>query len=150
MAHPWHRPAHRTQRSIQRELAETEGCHVNAQLPARAKDSEGDRQVKARSLLAALGRREIHSDPTERELEAGIPHGSAHALSRFLHRRVGQPHNDQRRQAVRDVNLDCDECCLETPERAGGHTRDGTRGRWPVRRRDRDSEEARRREAPRG
>ena len=83
-----HRPADGAQRSVERELAETESRHVDAQLPARAEDSEGDRELEPGSFLAALRRREVHGNSTERELEPGVPHRGANALARFLHRRV--------------------------------------------------------------
>ena len=88
VTHAWHRPAHRAQRPVERELAETESGHVHAQLPARAEDSEGDRELEPGSFLAALRRREVHGNSTERELEPGVPHRGANALARFLHRRV--------------------------------------------------------------
>src|SRR6266550_812852 len=65
-----HRPAHGTQRPVQRELAETERRDVHAQLPARAEDAERDRELEPGSFLAAFRGREVHRDPTERELEA--------------------------------------------------------------------------------
>src|SRR3989442_7248981 len=96
-----HRAANGPQLPIERELSEAKRGDVYAQLPARAEDSEGDRELEAGSFLAALCRREIDGDPTEWELEAGIADRSAHALSRFLHRRAGKPHHDQRRRPVR-------------------------------------------------
>jgi hypothetical protein len=135
-----HRPPNRAQRTIQRQLAETERGDVHPELPARAKDPESDRELEPGPFFAALGRGEVHRDPTERELEAGIADRGAHALARFLHRGVGQTHHDEGRQAVRDVDLDRDERGLEAPQRARGDARDGARGRWPVRRRDRDGE----------
>jgi len=124
MANPWHRASNRPQRAVERELAETERGDVYLQLPARAEDPKGDRELEPGSFLAALGRREIHRDPAERELKAGVPDGRTYALPRFLHRGVGKTDDDQGRQTVRDVDLDGHESRLETPERARGHTRD--------------------------
>ena len=141
MANSGHRPANGPQRPVECELAETERGDVHAQLPAGAEDPEGDRKLEPGPLLAALRRREIHRDPAQRKLESGVPHGGANALASFLHRGVRETHDHQRRQAIRDVDFHGYERRLETPQRAGGDARDSPRGRWPVRRRDRDGGE---------
>jgi len=64
-----HRSPNRSERAVERELAETKSRDVHAQLPARAEDREGDCELEPRPLLAALSWREIHRDPTERKLE---------------------------------------------------------------------------------
>src|SRR5205814_10182528 len=89
------RPPNRPERPVQRELAETERGHVDAELAARAKYPESDRELKASSLLAPLSRREIHRDPAEGKLEARVPHRGPYALARLLHRRIWQPDDDQ-------------------------------------------------------
>jgi len=124
VANAWHRSTNGPQLPIQRELSETERGDVHVQLPARAEDPEGDRELEAGTFLATLGRREIHRDSTERKLESGVPHRGAHALPRFLHRGVGEPDHDQGRQAVRDVDLDGDERGLEAPKGAAERSRD--------------------------
>lgn len=140
MSNAWHRASDRTKPTIERELAEAKSADVNAQLSARAKDPEGDRELEPGTFFSTLGRRQVHRDATQRELEAGIADRGAHALARLLHGCVRQTHHDEVRQAVRDVDLDGHEGGLESPERAGGDARDGARGRWPFRRRDRDGE----------
>src|SRR6266550_6054158 len=74
-----HRSPNRPERAVQGELAETERGHVDAELAARAKYPESDRELEARSLLAPLGRREIHRDPAKRKLEARVPHRGPYA-----------------------------------------------------------------------
>ena len=125
MADPRHRAPHRTERAIERELAEAERLHVDGELAARAQDPERDRQVEACAFLAPLGRREVHGHAAERELVARIADRRAHALTRLLHRGVGKADDDERGQPVGDVDLDRDERGLESPESARPHARDG-------------------------
>ena len=138
MANAGHRAANGSKLTVKRKLAEAERGDVHAQLSARAKDPQGDRELEAGPFFAALGRRQIHRDSTKRELKARIADGGAHPLPRFLDRRIRKADDDQGGQAVRDIDLDRDESCLEAPERAGGDARDGARGRGPFGRRDRD------------
>src|SRR5256885_15798379 len=77
-----HRSPNGPQRAVQRELAETERGHIDTELAARAKYPESDRELEARPFLAPLGRREIHRDPAEGKLEAGIAHRGAYTLAR--------------------------------------------------------------------
>jgi hypothetical protein len=85
MTNARHRASHGAHAPVERELAQTQRGDVDAELAARSKNPEGDRELESGSFLAALGWCEIDGDPPKRELEAGVPDGGADALARLLH-----------------------------------------------------------------
>ena len=138
VAHARHRPSDRPQRAVEGQLAETQGRRLHRELGARAQDAKCDREVEARPLLSSLGRCEVHGHAAQRELVARVPDGRAHSLPGLLHGGVGETNDDERGQAVGDVDLDRDERRLESPEGARRHARDRARGPRPLRCGDRD------------
>ena len=139
VAHARHGPADRPERAVERQLAEAQRRRLDRDLPARAQDAERDREIEARPLLSSLGRREVHRHAAQRKLVARVPDGRAHSLPGLLHGGVGETDDDERGQAVGDIDLDGDERRLESPEGACRHARDRARGFGPLRRGDRDA-----------
>ena len=69
---------------------------------ARGEHSKGDRKIEAGSRLPQVGRRKVDGDALQRPLLRARRDGRADALARFLDRRVRQPDDVERRQALRD------------------------------------------------
>src|SRR5688500_10771262 len=130
--HTGQHATHAADRSIERELPDAELGDVDRELTARAEDAERDREVESRAFLTALRGREVHRDPTERELEPAVSDRRAHPLARLAHGGVGEADDVEAGQPARDVDLDRHELGLETPQRAGGHAgKPGHRRRLP-------------------
>ncbi len=71
------------------------GC----QLPARRKQAERDRQIKAAGILGQIRRCQVNGDATGREFEPGVIQRRPHAILGLAHLGVGQPDNVECRQA---------------------------------------------------
>ena len=90
---------HRAQRSGERKLAD-KGSVLRGRpdLLRAGKDAQQDRQVIERALLFQARRRKIHRDAGDGKLHAAVFHRRAHALARFLDRRVAEADDIERRQ----------------------------------------------------
>ena len=90
---------HRAQRSGERKLADKGGVlRGRPDLLCAGKDAQQDRQVIERALLFQARRREVHRDAGDGKLHAAVFHRRAHALARFLDRRVAEADDIERRQ----------------------------------------------------
>ena len=116
------RAAHRADLAGQRQLADHRAAVDGVVVDLAAGDEQRDRQrqVEARADLAQVGRREVHGDAPQRELEARVHQRRPHALTRLADRLVGEPDDRERRQALADVRLD--------PHAAAGHAVHGEGG----------------------
>lgn len=105
---------------VQRQLAEKERVRkIGDHLLRREHDADGYRQIVSRTLLADVGGREVDSDASRRELQAGVAHRRAHALLRLLDGGVGQPDDIESGQSGGNVDLDLDDGALEADDCAG-------------------------------
>jgi len=52
------------------------------------------------------------------KMQARVFHGGLHALAALLHSRIGQAHDDDRRQAVRIIHFDFDDDAFESDDGA--------------------------------
>ncbi len=112
------------QLALEGELAYQGGVgEARLDLPAAAENPYGDGQVVRRPLLAQVGRSKAHRNAAQGKLVARVADRRPHPFLRFLHRRVRQPHHNERRQARRHVHLDLDDFAVEPYER----TRSGLR-----------------------
>ena len=75
--------------------------------------------VIRRTRLGQIRRRHIHRDAPHRKLAARIAYRGAHPFTRFLHRRIRQPHYAKARQSRRYVNLDLNDIPVQPHNRAG-------------------------------
>ena len=67
-----------------------------------------DGQIKTRPFLFHVGRREVDRRVAHRKFVPGIRQRGRNAVARFLHRRVGQADDDDKRVAITGVDLDFD------------------------------------------
>jgi len=75
-------------------------------LTGSRQNAERDRKIEAPAFLRQIGRRQIDRDALSRKLESRVLNRAAHPVLAFLDRRFRQPDDIQRRQAVRDIDLD--------------------------------------------
>ena len=99
---------HRHHRTVERQLARE---HRPLQPLGRdalhgRKNSHGDGQVEAGTLLAQVGRSEVDHHLAAREALARVLEGGADALLALLDGVVGQPHQVEAQPAPGDVDLD--------------------------------------------
>ena len=93
------RAPHAAHRPVEPELAaeRVAGEPLRRHLPGGRQQRRREREVEARARLAQVGGRQVHGDPPQRELEAGVDQRRPHALARLLHGGVGQAHDRERR-----------------------------------------------------
>ena len=72
------------------------------------KETNGYRQIKARTVLSHICGCKIHRHPLLPQLDAGVPNRSPHTLLRLLHRRIGKSHQLKARQPRRYIHLHVD------------------------------------------
>ena len=89
------------------------------ELSTGAGQGQGDGEIKAGPLLAAVGRRQADDHPRERQPQAAVAQGGAHPFPGFLDRRIGQANDDQGRQAGGEIHLHLDGIGLD-PRQGGG------------------------------
>ena len=118
-----HRPQFTRQRQLASKFVLVECARRN--LAGRRQDAERDRQVEASRLLRQVGWCEIDGDAPGREVEAAGQQCRTHALARFPHLGVGQTHQGEGRQAVRQMDLDRHLRRIHAGQAAG--TNDGDR-----------------------
>jgi hypothetical protein len=111
--------AHPAQATVERQLADGSGAFERGprQLLGRCEKCQRNRQVKAGSLLAQLGRREVHGDAAVREAQLGRGDPASDPLTRLLAGAVGETDDREAGQAVADVGFDVDAPRLESDER---------------------------------
>ena len=76
------------------------------QLACGNEQAERDGQVKGRTVLAHVGRREIDGDAPRGHLEPGVGDGGQDALARLLHSTRGQADNRPRGESAGDIDFD--------------------------------------------
>jgi hypothetical protein len=98
---------HGTHAAIQRQLAHNQRLlqPIQWDLLRDRQNAHRNRQVVGGSLFAHIGRREIDGQFAQREVEPHIADGGAHALTRFLHRCIGQSHQRPLRHARLHIHL---------------------------------------------
>ena len=72
----------------------------------RHQQSDGDGQIESSALLAQPGRRQVDGDALEGPLESARQECGADPVAGLPARRVGQPHDCESGDAVRDMDLD--------------------------------------------
>ncbi len=93
---------HRAQRAGKGKLADKgRVLRGGLDLLRAGEDAEQDGQVVERALLLFPRRGKVHRDARNGELHAAVLDRRAHALARFLDRRVAKPHNIERRKPSR-------------------------------------------------
>ena len=133
------RARHRPQRPVEGKLPHRAHAREGRRrhLPGRGQGRERQRQVVLRAGLAEVGGRQVGHDPAGRHGEGLVGEPGADALSRLLHRGVGEPDDGERRKARPQVDLDLDGGGLESEDRRAEHMGDHTGRLAPEMRADR-------------
>src|SRR2546428_799067 len=115
------RAAHRADRTFEPELAEhRDGAQtLFRDLLGGGQNTERDRQVECRAVLADVGRREVHRDALQGKGVAGVRERGVDSLTAFLHGTLRQSHGRECREAVRDVGLHVHEIGIDAEDRGG-------------------------------
>ena len=95
---------------FKRELADETEIVEDVRLDfLRGRDhAERDRQIETRPFFFNVGRREIDRRPPARPKIAAVADRGGDAIAAFLHRRIGQPDDDDLRIPAAGVDLDLD------------------------------------------
>src|SRR5260370_37825725 len=107
-----------TNGAIERELAEKGGASRCPLALLRERDGDRDREVEPAALLAHLRRREVHSQPLARKIQAAVLDRRPDPLTRFLDRGCGQADEKELGLSVGAVGLDLYAPGLEAREHA--------------------------------
>ena len=101
------RAPHRLQAAVQGQFAQHQRARQLpvVQLARGHQDAHRHRQVKGRAFLLHVGGRKVHRQPCHRHGKAAVDNRCAHPVTAFLHRRIRQADNLQRRQPVGRINL---------------------------------------------
>ena len=100
--------------TVQRQLAEEHRQRRRVgELSRTYQDGQGYGKIVGRPRFSQVGGRQTGRDASNRELAPGVPNGRPDSLTGLLDRRVGQPHDVERRQSRRDVHLDLDDVPVE-------------------------------------
>ncbi|KPF64605.1 hypothetical protein IP69_18185 [Bosea sp. AAP35] len=111
--------SHRRDRAIEREFAEHRVARqrVGRNRADRRHYGERDRQVVMAALLGQIGWGEVDGDALGRQRQARGDQRGADALLALAHRLVGQPDQNERDAAGRNLDLDIDGARLDALER---------------------------------
>ena len=118
------RTRHGSDRAVEGELPRKRVAlhHASSDLVGGGQQGGGDRQVEARPGLAQHRRSQVRGDSLQRELEARVQQGRAHALARLPDRGVREPDDREAGQARCHVQLDVHGLGLDRDEGEGsGH-----------------------------
>ena len=120
--------AHRLHRAIQRQFAQHGRAfqRVGIQPAARRQYADGQRQIVGRAFLLLIGRREIDGHPPVRIGKAAVLERRAHALARFLHRRVGQADQLELSKPAREIDLHAHGIAVDPVQTIAEHNRKHT------------------------
>ena len=94
------------------------------------KDAEQDRQIVDRAALLGVGRREIHGEAGDGELQPGVAYGGPDPVARLAHGGIGQPDDLELRQALGERALDGHLIAADALYSQRANTRD--HGRTPL------------------
>ena len=123
-------PAHRTQRSVERQLAHEQRARQCRRVDdaRRAEHPDGDGDVIRGAVLAEIGGRQVDGDPARRQLEAAVLQRAADPDAPLAHPGVRQPDDVAAGEADRHVDLDVDRSGFDSHHGCGGDTREHAAG----------------------
>src|SRR5690606_22422685 len=118
-----HYPSDGPDATVERQLPDRQVApeRRRRQVPVGAEDGKGYRKVERRTLLAYVGRCQVHDDPTGCQRQTELLERSSYAFARLLHCGSWQPDDGEVREAPAHEGLDPDQDGLDTDDGSGCH-----------------------------